>query len=523
MALLAWLGPLASLGMMAWVWSTRPPSELRGAWLRFLGLLAACLTYLALAYSGVRVPPRLDSTMGLILVMTPASAGHVALAETRWPHHPLGLGLLYGPGLVGHVLGVGSTTWTIATTLAIAVWLVAGRSDATLGRWIGAGVAAGATAGMVAGWTEPSTVWLVWMLVPTALAWLPSSGVIDAGTVAVESILAVLPDALMVFDRDGRLHFANDVARQQYGMERSALLDQLFRGSTEGDAFRRGPWARALAGVPKHGLEMTLLDRRARPVTCLVSMTPVESKGRRQVVMLAHDVAAMREAAVAEAAEQVTLGTPTALAPWFDRAAPELLALIGTIRLEAASKSAKDATRSLRRLMNDIMELSGTESERRLIPELIDLRPHLAGWTSTIEGLLDRITVDIDDGPVPVWFDPTRLRRTVLAPLRLVSSVDAPGQVSLRIRREGRITTVRVFAPDCPLELADVDAALRGVGPATIPGHRFDLAISKRLLEQTRGRLRLDDPSGALIALSFHAFDQAPVERLPSEQRTIWQ
>ena len=356
------------------------------------------------------------------------------------------------------------------------------------------------------------------------------------------SVLASLHDALWVFDTEGRLLFANDVARQQFevGADHDGHVDRLFRSPGEARAFRHGPWARALDGLRRHGLEMTLRGRHGHSVPVLASLSPTRLRGRDAIVLLAHDISVFRQVEEDFDHQRANAEPAPRDGPWLHRYGDDLLVLAGALAVHIehlqfiGTDAADDGNRLLaltnevRRMIGDLVELA--RSDAGALPmeaEELDLGKALGGLEPLIRelGQTTGTPIQVERTPAPILFDRAYLPRVVMASLELMVSLAPERRIEVAISRIGERTVLGIRVPECPAPRDRVDAALLGTDPTgRTARQRLSLALARRLVQRSGGTIGLKQGETApevTLQVAFRATASMPVRPLPSEAHTV--
>ena len=340
-----------------------------------------------------------------------------------------------------------------------------------------------------------------------------------------QEILESISDALMVFDPDGRVRFANAVAREQLNVSPAgrSRIQELLRSPREAKAFLAGPWARALTGRREHGLEMTLVDRHQHPVECLVSVTAIRQGAAVGLMMVAHDISELRdvEAELALARERIEEARGTD-GPWIAHLSDELRhplnTILGCVQLmsEGPQDQPVDAEllqrmevqgNQLLRLLSDVIDISQIDAgELPLTLSTTELTATIRAMTPICRQLVrtqsNRLDIRLAE-TVDVQVDPARLRQIVLGVITFLNSLGRQRTVALQTDGTTTHGVVRFSLPGVSLSAAQLSQALDHLPrKGKAKGPRLTLALCRRLCQLMGGDLTAsaDDQGTQLVA-----------------------
>jgi PAS domain S-box-containing protein len=310
----------------------------------------------------------------------------------------------------------------------------------------------------------------------------------DLVPVARETILARMPDGLLVLDARARIADANEAALRLIGRERSSVLGQ--------------PAAMALAAFPDLARCVVDTDSTGEasyptqdgPRTCQVSSTPLADWQGRPMgrLVLLHDITTLRriearlvgqERALAGAAERERLAREL-----HDGLAQDLwLAKLKATRLAAQPNLGPEA-RALTDEVNAAVD-AGLAEAREAVATL--RAPDATN--GSLRELLSRTLGDFEDRfGLTVEFDcgadlPALSSRAEAETLRIV------GEALTNVRRHADATLVRVRARDedggLALEIRDNG---RGFDPASVGDGRFGLAGMRERAAQMGAEIKIE-------------------------------
>ena len=328
---------------------------------------------------------------------------------------------------------------------------------------------------------------------------------LDIDTItAARTVIDAISDTLLIFDADGRLRFANTLAREQFnvGQEARNHVDELFRSGYEAASFRNGPFRDALQGARRYGLEMTLVDRNHQDIPVIVSLSALRHAGTVGAVLLVHDISEFKavEAELAMARERVEQ-VKGAEGPWLVHLEEELRGPLNTIlglaELPHTSENAEWARiaaegQALLRLVSDIIDLSRIDAgELSLSPATVELSTVVKEQVPICRELLsaqrNRLEV-LTPLEVRAVGDPTRIRQVVLGVVAFAARVSRDGTVRVVVRGEHPYARVEIVMNKVTLDARQLESALsRAPRAGTERSVRLSLTLCRRLCQLMGG------------------------------------
>jgi PAS domain S-box-containing protein len=343
------------------------------------------------------------------------------------------------------------------------------------------------------------------------------------------SVLAQMPESVVVVDAHGRLLLENEARRQLpvvRGHDPASGLStprNLYLPSGEPIPLDRMPIARALAGESVDGEEYMLRRPDGISVPLLISARPVHD-GDAIVggVALARDISAIKE--LERRREE-----------WSSVIAHDLRQPINGIRLAAellqrkleprhqtwADRIRADALR-LNAMIEDLLDSSRLEAKRlslRLAPARLGESVDVV--LARLPGIAERVELHVEPGAALVTADARRLVQVLGNLLSNAEKYGTPGTpVEVAATRDGAMVEVRItnhgdgIPADEISRLFDRFVRTRGALERQTEGIGLGLYLSKGLIEAQGGRMWVDSTPGATTTFHF-TLPAAPAREEP--------
>ena len=327
------------------------------------------------------------------------------------------------------------------------------------------------------------------------------------------SILAGLPQPVLIVGADERVKAANDAAQAVFGTE--------IVGRPYITVIRQPALLDCLEGTLRHGQPgraRFIVTGQATESSYRVLTSPVAGEGMRGALVAFEDVTeleqaeAMRRDFVANVSHE--LRTPlTALTGFIET-------LKGAARDDAAARDRflgimeREAGR-MNRLVRDLLSLSRVESEERMRPgERVDVLALVRSAVQSIRPLAEAAGVEIEfrgeGGPVMLLADPDQITQVFVNLIENAVKYGASGKlVTVEVTRVDREPSLRG-----PAVRFDVIDRGEGIDAVHLPrlterfyrvdthrsrekgGTGLGLAIVKHIVNRHRGRFRIESEKG---------------------------
>jgi PAS domain S-box-containing protein len=353
-------------------------------------------------------------------------------------------------------------------------------------------------------------------------------------------IIEAAPNGMLIVDEDGIITLANSAIEQIFGYERGAMLGMSIESLVPAEQreahvtlrtdFANDPENRSMK--PARSLSGLTADGSAVPIEVMLS--PVETPRGRIVVATVVDITARRaaEQALQDAkslAEEASRTKSAFLANMSHEIRSPMNAILGMLQLllrtdltaiqrDYGSK-AHDATRSLLRLLNDILDFSRIEAGKiELERRSFSIEAMLQNVTEILTVSIGKKNIDLRyriDPEIPgrVWGDEFRLRQVILNlagnAIKFTETGEVMADVSLYGREPG-IHQIIFSIKDtgigiAPEQSAAIFAEFSQAEASTTRrygGTGLGLAISSRLVALMGGTLEVESELG--IGSRFH-------------------